>query len=150
MSVFRAKYVAAIAVGMGTALAGIVVWGGSVVFALTPTTREQLLAPESLGPLGAVVLASSLGALWGCSLGWIIQHYYATTILTLLIPLAIELPLMANASEVARWLPSGALAGVVSLPMEGLLEPVAAFLMSVAWTLIAGVGALWVVRRREL
>lgn len=150
LSVFRAKYVAAIAVGMGTALAGIVVWGGSVVFALTPTTREQLLAPESLGPVGAVVLASSLGALWGCSLGWIIQHYYATTILTLLIPLAIELPLMANAPEVARWLPSGALAGVVSLPMEGLLEPVAAFLMSVAWTLIAGAGALWVVRRREL
>jgi len=31
-----------------------------------------------------------------------------------------------------------------------LLEPVAAFLMSVAWTLIAGAGALWVVRRREL
>ncbi|WOH18064.1 hypothetical protein IRJ34_17170 [Paenarthrobacter sp. GOM3] len=149
MSVFRAKYVAALAVGMGTALAGIVVWGGSVVFSLTPTTREQLLATESLGPLCAVVLASSLGALWGCSLGWIIQHYYATTILTLLIPLAIELPLMANAPEVARWLPSGALAGVVSLPMEGLLEPVAAFLVSVAWTLIAGVGALWVVRRKE-
>jgi len=31
-----------------------------------------------------------------------------------------------------------------------LLEPVAAFLISVAWTLVAGVGALWVLRRREL
>ncbi len=147
--VLRAKYVAALVIGLATAITGVVVWGGSVALSLPPEVRGALLSEESWRELPGVVMASVLGSMWGCSLGWIIRHYYATTILTLLIPLAVELPLLLSSSEVARWLPSGALAGIASLPFEGLLEPVPAFLVSCGWLLAAGAGAVWMVKGRE-
>ncbi|WGM19833.1 hypothetical protein QEH68_17685 [Paenarthrobacter sp. OM7] len=149
-NVLVSKYVAAVMVGLGSVVTGIVVWGGTEVFSLPPDVASQLVAPESLGLLPGVLVASALAAVWGCSLGWIFQHYYATTILTLVIPLAVELPLLANAPDVARWLPSGALAGLASVPFEGLLEPSAAFCVSLGWLLFAGFGAVWSLRRKEL
>ncbi|WP_243836866.1 hypothetical protein [Paenarthrobacter nitroguajacolicus] len=147
--VLRAKYVAALVIGLATAITGVVVWGGSVALSLPPEMRGALLSAESWRELPGVVMASALGSIWGCSLGWIIRHYYATTILTLLIPLAVELPLLLSSSEVARWLPSGALAGIASLPFEGLIEPVPAFLVSCGWLTVAGAGAVWTVKGRE-
>ncbi len=147
--VLRAKYVAALVIGLATAITGVVVWGGSVALSLPPEVRGALLSAESWRELPGVVMASALGSVWGCSLGWIIRHYYATTILTLLIPLAVELPLLLSSSEVARWLPSGALAGIASLPFEGLLEPVPAFLVSCGWLTVAGAGGVWTVKGRE-
>lgn len=144
-----AKYAAALVVGLITLAAGIVAWGASAAFSLTPEVRGELLSPESWRALPGVVVASAVGSLWGCSLGWIIQHYYATTIVTMLIPLAVELPILANDPEIGRWLPSGALAGIASLPFEGLLEPCPAFLVSLAWLLAASAGAVAVLKRKE-
>ncbi|BCW60284.1 MULTISPECIES: hypothetical protein [Micrococcaceae] len=149
-NVVAAKYVAAVIVGIGTLLAGLVAWGGTIAFSLPPDVVPRLLAPDSLGLLPGVVVASAIAAVWGCSLGWIFQHYYATTIITLVIPLAVELPLLANAPDMARWLPSGALAGIASVPFEGLLEPVPAFFVSLGWLLVAGLCAEWSLRRKEL
>lgn len=149
-NVMAAKYVAAVIVGIGTLLTGLVAWGGTIAFSLPPDVAPQLLAPDSLGQLPGVVVASAVAAVWGCSLGWIFQHYYATTIITLVIPLAVELPLLANAPDMARWLPSGALAGIASVPFEGLLEPVPAFFVSLGWLLVAGLCAGWSLRRKEL
>ncbi|MET3904378.1 ABC-2 type transport system permease protein [Paenarthrobacter sp. 4246] len=149
-NVLLSKYVAAVVVGIGSVATGILVWGGTIAFSLPPDVASQLVAPESLGLLPGVLVASALAAVWGCSLGWIFQHYYATTILTLVIPLAVELPLLANAPDMARWLPSGALAGIASVPFQGLLEPSAAFFVSVGWLLFAGFGAVWSLRRKEL
>lgn len=87
--------------------------------------------------------------MWGCSLGWIIRHYYATTVAAMLVPLAVELPLLANSTEVARWLPSGALAGISSVPFEGLLPPIQASLV-LAWIALSGIGAVLVLGRKEL
>ena len=147
--VMGAKYLAALVIGLATAITGVVVWGGTVAFSLPPEVRAALLSAESWQQLPGAVMASALASIWGCSLGWIIRHYYATTILTLLIPLAVELPLLASGSDVARWLPSGALAGITSLPLGGLLEPLPAFLASCGWLLVAGVGAMWTVKGRE-
>ncbi|MEV7606782.1 hypothetical protein AB0N65_15230 [Paenarthrobacter sp. NPDC089322] len=143
------KYMAAFIVGLVTFGAGIALWGGTVAFVVSPEVRTELLSPESWQALPGVLLASAVGALWGCSLGWMIQHYYATTILTMLIPLAVELPLLANAPDLGRWLPSGAFAGIASLPMEGLLDPLPAFLMSLGWLAVAGAGARWILIRKE-
>ena len=149
-NVVTSKYAAAVMVGVGTVITGLAVWGGTVAFSLPPDVAPQLLAPDSLGLLPGVLVASAIAAVWGCSLGWIFQHYYATTILTLVIPLAVELPLLANAPDMARWLPSGALAGIASVPFEGLLEPVPAFFVSLGWLTVAGLGAVWSLRRKEL
>lgn len=138
LQVVMAKYVTALVVGLATAVTGIAILSVSMAFSLTPDVLTELLTAESWIQLPGVVLASAMGSLWGCSLGWIIRHYYATTILTMLIPLAIELPLLASAPEIARWLPSGALAGVVSLPFEGLLDPLPAFLVALGWLVAAG------------
>ncbi|WP_429389175.1 hypothetical protein [Paenarthrobacter sp. TE4293] len=149
-NVLVTKYIAAVVVGLCTVVIGIGVWGGTTAFSLPRDVASQLLAPESLGRLPGVLVASALGAVWGCSLGWIFQHYYATTILTLVIPLAIELPLLSNAPEMAGWLPSGALAGIAAVPFNGLLEPMQAFFVSLGWLLAAGCGAVWSLRRKEL
>lgn len=133
-----AKYLTALVVGLATAVTGIAILSVSMAFSLPPDVLTELLTAESWIQLSGVVLASAMGSLWGCSLGWIIRHYYATTILTMLIPLALELPLLASAPEMARWLPSGALAGIVSLPFEGLLDPLPAFLVSLGWLGAAG------------
>lgn len=147
--VLTAKYVAAAFVGLATVLIGTVLWGVSMAFSLPPGVLEHLLAAESWHRMPGVVLAAIMGALWGCSLGWIIRHYYATTMLTLLIPLALEVPLLASAPGIARWLPSGALAGIASLPFEGLLDPLPAFLVSLGWLIAAGLGAVRILRGRE-
>ncbi|GAA4025083.1 hypothetical protein GCM10023063_01710 [Arthrobacter methylotrophus] len=142
------KYIASLVVGLLTAATGVALWSGSVALIVSPEVRADLVGGESLRALLGVIVASVVGCLWGCSLGWIIRHYYATTIVTMLIPLALELPLMANFPEIARWLPSGALAGIASLPLEGLLEPLPAFLVALGWLAAAGAGAMWTLRRR--
>jgi hypothetical protein len=143
------KYAAALVVGLATLAAGILAWGASVAFTLTPELRAEFLTPESWRALPGVVVASAVGSLWGCSLGWIIRHYYATTIVTMLIPLAVELPVLANDPEIGRWLPSGALAGIASLPFEGLLQPGWALLVSLAWLLAAGACVVALLQRKE-
>ncbi|MGO4588010.1 hypothetical protein [Paenarthrobacter sp. 2TAF44] len=143
------KYATALVVGLATLAAGIAAWGASVAFTLAPEVRADLISPDSWRALPGVVLASAVGSLWGCSLGWIIQHYYATTIATMLIPLAVELPILANDPDIGRWLPSGALAGIASLPFEGLLPPGPALLVSLAWLLAASAGAVAVLTRKE-
>ena len=143
------KYATALVAGLITLAAGIVTWGASAAFTLPLEMRADILTPESWRALPGVVVASAVGSLWGCSLGWIIRHYYATTIATMLIPLAVELPILANDPEIGRWLPSGALAGIASLPFEGLLRPGPAFLVSLAWLLAASAGAVAVLKRKE-
>ena len=147
--VLIAKYLAAAIIGLATVITGIVLWGVSIAFSLPPGVVDELLGAESRTRMPGVVLASTMSSLWGCSLGWIIRHYYATTILTLLIPLALEVPLMASSPEIARWLPSGALAGIASLPFEGLLDPLPAFLVSLGWILGAGFFAVRLLRGKE-
>jgi ABC-2 type transport system permease protein len=147
--VLISKYLAAGIVGLATVITGIVFWGLSMAFSLPAGVLNELLAVESWNQMPGVMLASTMGSLWGCSLGWIIRHYYATTILTLLIPLALEVPLLASAPEIARWLPSGALAGIASLPFEGLLGPLPAFLVSLGWLLAAGFFAVRLLRGKE-
>lgn|GEM_PF-740850 len=147
--VLLGKYVAAAVVGLATVITGIVLWGASTAFSLTPDVLDALLSAGSWSRVPGVVMAAVMGSLWGCSLGWIIRHYYATTILTLLIPLALEVPLLASSPEIARWLPSGALAGIASLPFEGLLSPLPAFLVSLGWVLAAGLVAALVLRGKE-
>lgn len=147
--VVSGKYLAALVVGLITAGTGIALWGGVLAFTASPELRAQLIGNVSWAPLLGIVLASSIGSLWGCSVGWIIKHYYATTIFTMLIPLALELPLIANFPEFGRWLPSGALAGIASLPIEGLLDPLPSFAVSLAWLAAAGALVLWTLRKTE-
>lgn len=144
----RTKYAASLVVGLFTAASGLALWGGSTVLAVSPEVRTELVEGASWQALLGVVVASVVGCLWGCSLGWIIRHYYATTMVTMLIPLAMELPLMANFPQIARWLPTGALAGIANLPIEGLFEPLHACLVSLGWLIAGGAGAMWVLRRR--
>jgi hypothetical protein len=143
------KYMAALVVGIAAALGGIAAWGCTVAFVLSPEVRTELLAAESWRAMTGVVVASVVGSLWGCSLGWIIRHYYTTTIVTMLIPLAVELPLMVNAPEIGRWLPSGALAGIASLPFDGVLPTAPALLLSLAWLVAAGAWASLRIKRTE-
>lgn len=142
------KYAASLVVGLFTAASGLALWSGGTALAVSPEVRTELVDGASWQALLGVVAASVVGCLWGCSLGWIIRHYYATTIATMLIPLALELPLMANFPEIARWLPSGALAGIANLPIEGLFGPLHACLVSLGWLIAGGTGAMWVLRRR--
>ncbi|WP_286179725.1 hypothetical protein [Arthrobacter sp. ISL-95] len=147
--VLISKYLAAAIVGLSTAITGIVLWGVSMTFSLPLDVLDKLLAAESWNQMSGVVLATIMGSLWGCSLGWIIRHYYATTILTLLIPLALEVPLLGSAPEIARWLPSGALAGIASLPFDGLLDSLPAFLVSLGWVLAAAFCSVRLLRGKE-
>ena len=144
------KYAAAAGVALIVALAGTGLWAASLMLWSTPEARAGVLDPEAWRLLPGVLLASVLGGVWGCSLGWIIRHYYATTVAAMLVPLAIELPLLANTTEVARWLPSGALAGISAVPFDGLLPPVQAFLVFLAWIAVSGIGAVLVLGRKEL
>lgn len=145
----HSKCAAALIIGLLTGLVGLILWGLSVALAAAPGLAPLLVTAESVAGAPGVLLACVLGAAWGCSLGWIIQHYYATTILTLVVPVAVELPLLINNPDVGRWLPSGALAGVAGLPVEGLLDPFPSFFVSLAWLILAGGCALWFVRSRE-
>ncbi|WP_426004131.1 hypothetical protein ACPFL9_17375 [Paenarthrobacter sp. NyZ202] len=149
VAVAVAKYAAALAIGSGIMLTGIALWGASVAFAVPAAAHAELLSPESWRFLPGVVLAGAMASLWGCSLGWIIRHYYATTIVTMLLPLAVELPLLLSFPEAARWLPSGALAGVASLPLDGLLDPVPAFAVCSGWLAASGFAAAKVLEGTE-
>lgn len=146
--ILKTKYAASLVIGLFTAASGLALWSGSTALAVSPEVRTQLVDGASWRALLGVVAASVVGCLGGCSLGWIIRHYYAATIATMLIPLALELPLMANFPEIARWLPSGALAGIANLPIEGLFGPLHACLVSLGWLIAGGAGAVWVLQRR--
>lgn len=144
------KYAAAATVGLIVALAGTALWAASLLLWSTPEGRAGVLAFEAWQLLPGVVLSSMLGGMWGCSLGWIIRHYYATTAAAMLIPLAVELPLLASSTDLARWLPSGALAGISSVPFDNLLPPLQSALVFLAWIALSGIGAVLVLGRKEL
>ncbi|WP_284975113.1 hypothetical protein [Arthrobacter sp. efr-133-TYG-104] len=147
--VFVAKYAAAAVVGLTTAATGVLLWGGSIFLAVPSETSAQLLSSESLSAVPGLLVASLLSSLWGCSLGWIVRNYYATALLTLVVPFALELPLIVNEPGIGRWLPSGALAGILSLPLDHLLPPFPALLVSVAWVAVLATCAALVVKGRE-
>lgn len=145
---FVAKGAAAVILSVLLAVAMAAGWLGATAWIVTDGGSEFVLSESVLlVGLGSIV-AAALGAVLGHAVGWIALNYYVACAFVLVVPLAIELPLMLSRPEVERFLPSGALAGLAALDVPGLLLPAPAALVSVGWAAVLSIVAVIVRRRR--
>lgn len=145
---FAAKGAAAVVLTIVLSGAMAAGWLGATAWIVSTGGSEFVLSPT----IGAIALgsvaAAAFGAVLGNAVGWIVRNYYLTCAFVLVVPLAIELPLMLSQPAVERFLPSGALAGLIGLEVDGLLGPGLAALVSLGWILVLSLAAVFVLRRR--
>src|SRR5204863_21388 len=139
--VFAAKCLAGLAGGVGIGVLGSAFWTLVVWFVLRVNDLPfQADAGTWVMVVVCVFVCGVAGAL-GAAVGWILRGYYLTSMLVLVVPLVIELPLMLFVAGVGRFLPSGAMAGTMGVPFEGLLPAPIALAVLLAWTAVAVVAA---------
>lgn len=124
--------------------------GWLAVTAIIVTSNGSSFDPSrSMGSLAlGSIVSSLLGGVLGSAVGWVTRNYYAACVVVLGVPFAVELPLLTTAPEIARFLPSGALAGIAAPEHLGLLPSPLALLVALAWCALAGAAA-WVVTMRS-
>ena len=123
------------ALGMGLVWCAVV----AVILAVNGSSFEMSAAVVET--FAGSVLGAVLGGAGGCAIGWIVRNYYAAAGVVLVVPLALELLLLGQHPEFARFMP-GLTIAAISVPgyRDVLLDRPLAILLSVAW-----VGAAWVI-----
>lgn len=149
----RRAFVGKLAAGVLTAVALSVVvfavWTAVVAVILARGGLSLVLSPDAWRVLGGAVVAAVLGALIGASIGWLTRNYYATAIIILVFPLAVEFGLLRTAPEIARFSPGLALAALSVPDYQGRLLPfVSALAIVLLWT-VGLVALAWLRRRRS-
>ncbi|MEW1660657.1 hypothetical protein [Streptomyces sp. NPDC093707] len=147
--VFLSKATAAATGGALAGALGTAVWLAGSWAVLRSQGRTFTPDPHIWQSATGILLGSALAGLWGAAIGWILRGYYVTTVVVMILPLTVELPLLLNATAVEKWLPGGALAGLAQVPVDGLLPVPASALVLAAWTSAATIVAGRLLRRRE-
>lgn len=145
---FGGKLVAGVGVAVILSLCVFALWTAGVFVFLAHEGVAPTLTPE-VGRIYAGSLAGAvLGALIGGAIGWITQNYYATAIIVLVFPMALEFALLRTAPEVAKFSPGLAIAAIgVPGYQDKLLDLAPAVAVGLTWTL-ALLLAAWIRGRR--
>jgi len=145
---FRGKLVAGVLIAL--ALAGVVflLWTLAISLLLARHGLALVFTAEAWRIIAGAVAGVVLGALIGGAIGWITRNYYATAIIVLVFPMALEFALLRTAPEVARFSPGMAIAALSVPEYQGRLLAFAPALgIGVAWAI--GLVALAAVRGRR-
>lgn len=146
---FGGKLVAGVAVAVALSLGVFALWTAGVFVFLVQDGVAPTLTQEAWRIYAGALVGTILGALIGGAIGWITQNYYATAIIVLVFPMALESALLRTAPEVAKFSPGMAIAAIGVPGYQGrLLELAPAVAVGLAWTL--GLLAIaWVRGRRS-
>ncbi|MFE0022993.1 hypothetical protein [Amycolatopsis sp. NPDC059021] len=148
--VYLGKLIAGAAGGLAVGIVGAAGWAVIVTLVLRADTRSFVMDARTWQMLAGCVVACALAGPWGVAVGWIVPNYYVGTGIAILLPLGVELPLLLNYPDVARFLPATALAGIIRTPIDGVLPPVLGVLVYLP-VLAAASWLGWVLfRRREV
>ncbi|MFD9960066.1 hypothetical protein [Amycolatopsis sp. NPDC058986] len=148
--VYLGKLVAGAAGGLAVGIVGAAGWAVIVTLVLRADTRSFAMDARTWQMLAGCVAACTLAGPWGVAVGWIVPNYYVGTGIAILLPLGVELPLLLNYPDVARFLPATALAGIIRTPIDGVLPPALGFLVYLP-VLATASWLGWVLfRRREV
>ncbi|WP_101848501.1 ABC transporter permease [Zhihengliuella sp. ISTPL4] len=145
---FTGKLVGGVLIALGLAAVVFMLWTVGVAVSLAGEGLALQLTAEAwriyLGGLAGVVL----GAVIGGAIGWLTRNYYATAIIVLVFPMALEFALLRTAPEVARFSPGMAIAAL-SVPeyQDKLLAFAPALAIGGAWAI--GLVALAAIRGRR-
>ena len=145
---FPGKLVAGVVIALALAVVVILLWTFGISVFLARHGLSLVFTAEAgrivAGALGGVVL----GALIGGAIGWITRNYYATAIIVLVFPMALEFAMLRTAPEIARFSPGMAIAALSVPEYHGrLLAFAPALAIGTAWAV--GLVALAAVRGRR-
>lgn len=151
--VSAAKMAAYLGVGAFYGLVGVV-WGYALAFALLPLKEHADIPVTALWQIaGGAVLGSALFAVLGVAVGTLVRNQIAAILGILVWVLLVERLIVAFLPDVGKWLPGGALDGVLQttginnttyLPVWG------AALVLVAYALGFAVVAALTTQRRDI
>lgn len=133
---FGGKLLAGVVVAVGLVLAIFVLWTIGVAVFLSGNGLALVLAPEAWRLYAGTLVGVVLGALIGGAIGWITRNYYATAIIVLVIPMALEFALLRTAPEIAKFSP-GLVLAALGVPgyQDRLLAFVPALAIALVWTI---------------
>ncbi|SOE01717.1 hypothetical protein SAMN06295924_10112 [Rathayibacter rathayi NCPPB 2980 = VKM Ac-1601] len=146
---FWAKVIASVLTSVALAAVLGVAWVAVSVWLMSEQGVDFIYSFAITRIFVGSLVASALGAIIGHGVGWAVRNYYVACALVLAIPLAAELPLLLNAPDVEKFLPSGAAAGVTNVAGLDVLPVVAAFAVSLLWAAGATVLGLILATRRQ-
>ena len=146
---FGGKLVAGVTVAVILSLCVFVVWTAGVFVFLAQDGVAPTLTEQAWRIYAGAMVSAVLGALIGSAVGWITQNYYATAIIVLVFPMALEFALLRTAPEVAKFSPGLAIAAIGVPGYQGrLLELAPAVVIGLAWTL-GLLAVAWIRGRRS-
>lgn len=147
---FAGKLVAGALIAVALSIGVFALWTAGVSVYLAHEGLALALTPEAWRTYAGAVAGAVLGALIGGAIGWITRNYYATAIIVLVFPMALEFALLRTAPEVAKFSP-GMVIAALSVPgyQDRLLAFAPALGLGLAWT-AALVAIAWVRGRRSV
>lgn len=147
--VFAAKLVAGALVALVATVCVYTLWTAGITLVLADHGLLLAFTPETWRLYAGALVGTVLGALIGGAIGWITRNYYATAIILLVFPLALELPLLRTAPEFARLSPGMVIVALGIPGFQGrLLDFAPALGLGLVWT-VALVAIAWFRSRRS-
>jgi hypothetical protein len=150
--VFAGKLFAGAAGGLAVGVAGSLGWLMITVVILRERDQTLLFDGTTAQAVGGCVAASVLAGLLGVAIGWVVPNYYVATSVSMLLPLAVEVPLALAVPEIARFLPDTALAGVAQAQpvFPGIFGTWTSLPIAAAWVALAVFAGWRLFERREI
>lgn len=111
--------------------------------------KEFVPSLSMLASSVGTIAAAAIGAIIGNGVGWLVRNYYVACLSVLVVPLALELPLLLNLPDIGRFLPSGALAGLSGVTGLDVLAPLNGVGIALAWATIATMLGYVAARKRD-
>ncbi|GAB3399155.1 hypothetical protein [Amycolatopsis echigonensis] len=150
--VYAGKLLAGAGSGLAVGMVGSLGW--LVIAGLILRGRDQtlLLDGATAQAVGGCAAASVLAGVLGVAIGWIVPNYYAATSISMLLPLAVEVPLALAVPEIARFLPDTALAGVAQAQpvFPGIFGTWTSLPIAAVWVALAAFAGWRLFERREI
>lgn len=145
---FRGKMVAGVLTALALAVVVFLLWTLGISVFLARHGLGLVFTAEAGRIVAGALAGVVLGALSGGAIGWITRNYYATAIIVLVFPMALEFAMLRTAPEVARFSPGMAIAALSVPEYQGrLLAFTPAAAVGITWTI--GLVALAAVRARR-
>lgn len=144
-----AKTVAGCLVGALFTIVLCIAWCGAIAMILAVNGNTFTLSGAAVEVIAWSLVGALLGAAGGCAIGWIVRNYYATAAIVLAGPLAVELVVLGQNPEVARFLPGLTIAAIAAPGYrDALLERPLALVLATTWVAAVSVAAVVLTRRR--
>ena len=156
--VMGAKMIAAAVTGVILQLFASVVSIGAAAALLTQYDSVSLPASEFLRIIGVALLSGLVMAIMGVALGQLIRNQIVAVAGSLFWLLIVEGLLIAFAEDIGKWLPTGAISGMLSLSIESdvfsfgqdLLSPWPATALLIAYAFVFAAFAAVTTLRRDI